>query len=123
MSDDVLADLEAALAMGDVLVIVRSGVAIAEVVGGPLRRGQEWLTIGEEGAGMSHVHVKTADVRALRFRHVEGRNAALEVLGAAGSVVLSVSFRRTNPTRAATFDQARLDLVRARFGHLSEVPA
>jgi hypothetical protein len=51
VTDDAVAQIEAALAQGDTLVIVRSGAAIAEVVGGPLRRGAEWLTLGDEAAG------------------------------------------------------------------------
>ncbi|MBI3637029.1 MAG: hypothetical protein HY216_12595 [Candidatus Rokubacteria bacterium] len=116
--DDVLALLEDALAFGDTLVVVRSGAAIAEVTGGPLRRGQEWLTLGDEGAGRSHVHVRMADVQALRFRQTEGRNAALDVLDGGASVILSLSFRGTNAARAERFDAERLAKIRARFGHL-----
>ncbi len=123
MTESVLAALEDALAFGDTMVIVRSGAAIAEVTGGPLRRGQEWLTLGDEGAGASHVHVKLSDIHALRFRHAEGRNAALDVFGAGGESLLSLSFRKTNPGRGETFDPDRLAAVRARFGHLTEVPA
>lgn len=123
MTEAVLTALEAAFALGETMVIVRSGAAIAEVAGGPLRRGQEWLTLGDEGAGASHVHVKLSEVHAVRFREAEGRNAALDVLGANGESLLSVSFRKTNPGRAETFDPERLAAVRARFGHLVEVPA
>jgi len=104
-------------------IIVRSAAAIAEVAAGPLRRGQEWLTLGDEGAGASHVHVKISDVRGLRYREQEGRNAALDVLGRDGAVILSISFRKTNPARAESFDPDRLAAVRAGFGHLAEVPA
>jgi hypothetical protein len=120
VTDDAVAQIEAALAQGDTLVIVRSGAAIAEVVGGPLRRGAEWLTLGDEAAGASHVHLRLADVRGVRYRDGGGRNAALDVLGPDGSPVLSVTFRRTNPGRAEAFDAARLDAVRARFGRLGE---
>jgi hypothetical protein len=123
MTESVLAALEDALAFGDTMVIVRSGAAIAEVTGGPLRRGQEWLTLGDEGAGASHVHVKLSEIHALRFRHAEGRNAALDVLGAVGESLFSLSFRKTNPGRAETFDPERLAGVRTRFGHLAEVQA
>ncbi len=123
MSDSVLALLEAALAFGDTIVIVRAGAAIAEVAGGPLRRGEEWLTLGDEGAGASHVHVKLSEVHALRFRHADGRNAVLDVLNAGGEAVVSVSFRKTNPGRSETFDANRLAILRERFGHLAEVPA
>lgn len=123
MTDDLIGTLETALAFGEVMIIVRSGAAIAEVAGGPLRRGEEWLTLGDEGAGASHVHVKISDVRGLRYREQEGRNAALDVLGADGATILSISFRKTNPGRGESFDPHRLAQVRDRFGHLAEVPA
>src|SRR5216684_1271994 len=123
MIDSVLAALEEALAFGDTIVIVRSGAAIAEVMGGPPRRGQEWLTVGDEGAGASHVHIKLSEIDALRFRHAEGRNAALDVLNANGEAIFSLSFRKTKPGRAETFDAERLATLKARFGHLAEVPA
>ena len=119
MSDELMATLEDGLAMGDTMVIVRSGGAIAEVTGGPLRRGREWLTLGDEGAGASHVHVRIADVHRLAYREAEGRNAALDVLDADGAVLLSVSFRKTNPASVDTFDPGRLARVRARFGELA----
>jgi len=123
MIDSVLAALEEALAFGDTIVIVRSGAAIAEVMGGPPRRGQEWLTVGDEGAGASHVHIKLSEMDALRFRHAEDRNAALDVLNANGEAIFSLSFRKTNAGRAETFDADRLATVKTRFGHLAEVPA
>jgi putative heme degradation protein len=123
MTDSTLAVLEQALAFGDTIVIVRSGAATAEVMGGPVRRGQEWLTVGDEGAGASHVHIKLSEIDALRFRQTDGRNAALDVLNANGEVICSLSFRKTNAGRAETFDADRLANVKARFGHLAEVPA
>lgn len=123
MTDDIVAALEEALALGETMVIVRSAAAIAEISGGPLRRGMEWLTLGDEGAGASHVHVRMADVRGLRYREQEGRNAALDVLGPDGTSILSLSFRKTNPARAESFDRDRLDEVRARFGRRAEVIA
>jgi hypothetical protein len=48
---------------------------------------------------------------------------ALDVLGPDATVILSVSFRRTSRARAETFDPVRLAAVKARFGHLAEVPA
>lgn len=123
MMDSTLAVLEEGLAFGDTIVIVRSGAAIAEIIDGPARRGQEWLTVGDEGAGASHVHMKLSEIDALRFRHAEGRNAALDVLNATGEAICSVSFRKTNASRAETFDPDRLAMVKARFGHLAEVPA
>ena len=123
MMESTLVVLEEALAFGDTIVIVRSGAAIAEVMGGPARRGQEWLTVGDEGAGASHVHIKLSEIDALRFRHAEDRNAALDVLNANGEAIFSLSFRKTNAGRAETFDADRLATVKARFGHLAEVPA
>ena len=123
MMESTLAVLEKALAFGDTIVIVRSGAAIAEVTGGPARRGQEWLTVGDEGAGASHVHIKLSEIDALRFRHTEGRNAALDILNANGDAIVSVSFRKTNPGRAETFDSERLTTLKSRFGHLAEAPA
>lgn len=123
MADDLLTTLETALALGDAMIIVRAAAAIAEVAGGPLRRGREWLTLGDEGAGASHVHVKISDVRGLRYREPEGRNAALDVLGSEGAVILSLSFRKTNRGRGEGFDPDRLAQVRARLGHLAEIPA
>lgn len=123
MTNSILAALDEAVALGNTLVVVRSGAAIAEVAGGPLRRGQEWLTLGDEGAGASHVHVKLSEIGALRFRHAEGRNAALDVLNTSGEVIFALSFRKTNPARAETFDADRLDTVKARFGHLVGVTA
>jgi heme utilization ChuX/HutX protein len=121
MIETVLATLEEALTFGDTIVIVRSGAAVAEVAGGPVRRGQEWLTLGDEGAGASHVHVRLSAIAAARFRHVDGRNAALDVLDAAGDSIVSVSFRKTNPGRAETFDAERLAALRRRFHHLAEI--
>ncbi len=118
-SPDVAALLESALALGDTMVIVRNGTAIAEVAGGPLRRGAEWLTLGDEGAGASHVHVKIADARTVRYREGAGRNAAIDLVGRDGAVILSVTFRHTNPDRAEQFDAERLAAVQARFGRLT----
>ncbi len=123
MMESTLVVLEEALAFGDTIVIVRSGAAIAEVMGGPARRGQEWLTVGDEGAGASHVHIKLSEIDALRFRHAEGRNAALDVLNENGETIFSLSFRKTNPGREETFDADRLATVKAWFGHLAEVSA
>ena len=119
MSEELMAALEDGLAMSDTMIIVRSSAAIAEVTGGPLRRGREWLTLGDEGAGASHVHVRISDVHSLAYRETEGRNAALDVLGPDGSVLLSIAFRQTNPESAETFDPDRLSRVRARFGALA----
>ncbi len=118
---DIIGVLEQAFSLGDIIVIVRANGAIAEVMGDlRLRRGEEWLTLGQEGA--SHVHVKAAEVQAVRFAHAQGRNAALQILGADGDILVQVSFRGTNPERAEAFRPERLEAVRAQFGHLAEVP-
>jgi hypothetical protein len=117
-------DIVAALGFGDTILIGRSTGAAAEVVGaGPLRRRQEWLPLDDEGAGASHVSLRIADVRDLRFRESGGRNAALDVLGPESGVIRSVSFRRIDPGRAGRFDSGRLAGVNARFGPLVEVAA
>ncbi len=110
--------LEEVLAFGDTTVIVRAAGAVAEATGGPVRRGQEWLTVGDESAGASHMHVKQSEIAAIRFRRAEGRNAALDVLNANGETICSLSFRKTNPGGADTFDSHRLAALTARFGHL-----
>lgn len=118
MKAPLLATLGEALELGDTLVIVRGNGAIAEVEGGPLRRGEEWLTLGQEPG--SHVHIKVAEVQALRYREVPGRNAALDLVGPGGHVIASISFRKTNPDRADGFEPDRLASVRACLGHLAE---
>lgn len=123
MTDEILAALDEALGLGETRVIVRSRAAIAEVAGGRLRRGDEWVTLGDEGPGGSHVHLKMADVGGLRYSQAEGRNAALDVLDPDGTVLLSVSFRKTNPGRAETFDRERLATVEARFSRFAEMRA
>jgi hypothetical protein len=123
VTESAVALLEAALAEGDTLVIVRAGSAIAEVVGGPLRRGAEWLTLGDDTTGASHVHVQLGDIRGIRYWEADGCNAALDVLGPDGRPILSLAFRGTNPGQAEAFDAGRLAAVRARFGRLGERPA
>jgi len=113
--------LEHALAVGDTLVIVRADGAIAEVEGGPLRRGEEWLTLGHEPG--SHVHLKLTELQGLRYRETPGRNAALDVLDRNGRVMASIAFRKTNPDRPEAFDPSRLASIRASLGHLAGATA
>lgn len=120
MREELVAVLEEALGPGDTMLIVRSAGAIAEVAGGRPRRGEEWLTLGDEGAGASHVHLRLSAIRGLRYRHSEGGNAALAVVGPDGGVILSVSFRRTNPARVDGFDAGRLAALRARFERFAD---
>lgn len=111
--------LESALAIEDTSLIVRSERAVAEIHGPlTLRRGPEWLTLGNDEG--SHAHVRTEDVKALCFRAPEGRGASLEVLGEAGTLLCKVSFRRTSPARPETYDRERAETLRARFFHLRE---
>ncbi|MCI0340325.1 MAG: hemin-degrading factor [Planctomycetales bacterium] len=115
--EGLLAILESALALGDVRAIVRSEGATAEIVGRfSLRRGEVWLTVGEESG--SHAHVRTADVRSLAYVRSEGRNAGLEVRGPEGRVLLKLSFARTNLAKPGDFDPARLDAVESLLGRL-----
>ncbi len=123
MMDEILAALDEALGLGETMVIVRSRAAIAEVAGGRLRRGDEWLTLGNEVPGGSHVHLKMEDVGGLRYSQAEGGNAALDLLGPDGTVLLSVSFRKTNPGRAEAFGRERLATVQARFSRFAEIRA
>jgi putative heme iron utilization protein len=116
MGTDVVAILDEALGLGDVIVVVRGPGSIAEVMGDlGLRRSGEWLMLGQEGG--SHVHLKAADLASARFVHLEGRNAALKFLDGSGAEMVQVSFRGTNPGRAERYDAARVEAVRARFGH------
>ena len=118
---DIVSILEEALRLGEIIVIVRANGAVAEVMGDlRLRRGEEWLTLGQEGA--SHVHVRIAEVQAVRFTQAQGRNAALQILGPDGGLLVQVAFRGTNPGHAEAFKSERLEAVRARFAHLAEVP-
>lgn len=111
-----LAALGAALAFEDVAVILRAPGAIAEITGPlPLRGGEQWLTIGQEGS--SHLHLRTADVAALRFSAAADANAALEVLGPDGGTLCKVSFRGTNARRAERYNAPFAAAVHERFGH------
>jgi hypothetical protein len=117
MDADALAALEAALSTSETNVVVRSASAIVELMGPlPMRLGQEWLTIGEEGK--NHVHVRMRDVAAVRFGAPANANAHLQVLAAGGEVILRVAFRATNPEKTDKFQPARRDELRRRFGHL-----
>lgn len=119
MSDiaEVLPALEEALAFSDTSIIVRTESAVTEIRGPlTLRRGPEWLTLGHEDG--SHVHVKTGDIREVRFRDPADRGAALEVLGEGGKLLCKVCFRRTNPARPNAYDRTRVEDLSARFLHL-----
>lgn len=119
MLRDAISLLDEAVALGDLIVVVRGPGSIAEVMGDlKLRRGEEWLTLGQEGT--SHVHVKAADLSSARFVHLAGRNAALKFLDGDGAEMVQVSFRRTNPQRAEHYDAARVEAVRSSFGHLGD---
>ena len=117
--DQIVAAIEAALAFVETSIIVRSPSAIAEVRG-PLtmRQGAEWVTLGEEGG--AHVHLRIQDGCRLRYTQPDEGNAALELLGYNGDVLCRISFRGTNPARAASYNRERATNVRVRFGGLEE---
>ncbi|MCG8424126.1 MAG: hypothetical protein MJE77_40045 [Proteobacteria bacterium] len=119
-AEDIVAVLSDALAFPDVRIIVRAhDAAIAEVIGPrAVGGGEQWLRIGEESA--SHVHLKRSAIRAVRFVQPDGRNAAVEVVGADQALLLRVSFGRTNPARAEKYLPERRRAVEARFGSLAE---
>jgi hypothetical protein len=113
-----VAELAAAIAEPDARVIVRTPSAIAELPGPlPLRTG-EWITLGTEG--QPHLHVRAADVCALRFSAPDDGNVALEVVDAAGTRVLRVAFVHTNPAKPS-YDAARRAQLVDRFGR-SDLP-
>jgi hypothetical protein len=117
--DHIIAALEAALAVVETSVIVRSAGAIAEVHGLlTVRPRAEWVTLGEEGG--THVHLKIQEGCRLRYTHPNEGNAALELLGVEGDVLCRVSFRGTNPARAETYNRERAANIRVRFGRLTE---
>jgi hypothetical protein len=100
----------------DARVIVRTDSAIAELVGPlPLRAGDagDWWTIGVEG--QPHIHVRAADVAALRLIAPLDGNVALEAVDAAGARVVRVSFVRTNPAKGDC-DRARRAALIDRYG-------
>lgn len=106
MTDDVFNLLRDALALDGTRCSVRTDGAIAEVLGPlELRRGDAWLTLGADGG--SHVHVRSADVAALRFTAPPDGNAALEVVNAAGARLCRIGFARADRERAVRL-----------FGHL-----
>ncbi|OQW37710.1 MAG: hypothetical protein A4C66_03060 [Nitrospira sp. HN-bin3] len=115
----IIAAIEAALAFGETSVIVRSAGAIAEVHSLlTLRRGAEWVTLGEEGG--THVHLKIQGGCRLRYTQPDEGNAALELLGPDGDVHCRVSFRGTNPARAESYNRERAANLCVRFGRLAE---
>jgi hypothetical protein len=116
--EEMLVALAAAAELAHASLVVRAGDAIAEVRGPlVLRRGAEWLSLGEESA--SHVHLKLDAVRGLRFRSPRDANAALEVLGPDGASLCRISFRGTNPSRTDAYEAERAEEMRARFGSLA----
>ena len=116
--DQLMAALETGLGFPDTSIIVRSACAIAEVRGPlPLRRGAEWLTLGEESG--SHVHVKADAIVDVRFCDPCDGNAALEVLARDGTVVCRISFRKTNAARVGNYDRERAERIRTNFRHLA----
>ncbi len=117
--EQILPSLEAALAVGETSVIVRSAGAIAEIHGlVTVRQGAEWVTLGEEG--QTHVHLKVEDGCRLRYTQPDEGNAALELLGPDGDVLCRVSFRGTNRAKMDTYCPERASKVHERFAGLAE---
>jgi hypothetical protein len=105
--------LARAVAEPDARVIVRTPSAIAELPGPLAFRAGEWLTLGVEG--QPHVHLRAADVHALRLHAPDDGNLALEAVDAAGARVVRVAFVRTNPQKADC-DRARRQQLIAWLG-------
>ena len=102
--------LRAALAEADARVVVRTPSAICELQGPlPLRAGDEWLTVGQEG--QPHLHLRAADLRDLRFAAPDDGNVALEVVDGSGARVVRIAFARTNPARPDCDSARRATLV------------
>jgi hypothetical protein len=115
---DLIGELEAALAFSHTAMIIRGPATIAEIRG-PLavRRGSDWLTIGEDGG--THVHLRAADIARCRLAVADNANIQLEVLDSAGATLCKVSFRNTNRSKENRFDAEHAARVQARFGHLT----
>lgn len=116
-NEDVLSVISDAVSLGETILIVRNGDAIAEVMGRhhySLLDG--WITIGQEKG--SHIHVKQADIAGLRFTSTHNEkpaNCGLEILGSDDRVLLKISFRRTNPN-GKDFDAEYARAVTERLG-------
>jgi hypothetical protein len=114
-----ISTLSEAAGLLETSLVVRSPGAVAEIRGPlPVRRGVEWLTLGEEGG--SHAHLRLADLHTLRFADPADRNAALEILADDGTVLCRLSFCGTNSARSESYDRARADRLRARFAAFRE---
>jgi hypothetical protein len=115
---DLIGELEAALAFAHTAMIIRGPAVIAEIRG-PLavRRGSDWLTIGEDGG--THVHLRAADIARCRLAVALNANMQLEVLDNSGATLCKISFRHTNRSKEDRFDAEHTACVQARFGHLA----
>ena len=117
MNKELLQILEQAVGEPDARVIVRNASAIAELVGPlPLRATGEWLTLGVEG--QPHVHLRVADIVALRLAAPSDGNVAVEVVSGEGERIARVAFSRTNPDGKG-FDAARRAALVDRYGALA----
>jgi hypothetical protein len=115
---DLIGELEAALAFAHTALIIRGPGVIAEIRGPlALRRGSDWLTIGEDGG--THVHLRAADIARCRLVLADNANIQLELLDGAAATLCKVSFRNTNRSKEARFDAEQSARVQARFGHLA----
>ena len=120
MSDaDLITELAAALEFPHTALIIRGPAIIAEIRGPlALRRGSDWLTIGEDGG--THVHLRAADIARCRLAVADNANIQLEVLDGAAATLCKVSFRHTNRTKADRFDAEHSARVRERFAHFAQ---
>jgi len=115
---DLIAELAAALSFSNTALIIRVPSLIAEIRGPlALRRGSDWLTIGEDGG--THVHLRAADVAQGRLVQSDTANLQLELLDSGGATLCKVSFRNTNPAKEERFDPELFARVTARFGHFA----
>jgi hypothetical protein len=114
---DLIAEVEAALAFPNTALIIRGPAVIAEIRGPlALRRGSDWLTIGEDQG--THVHLRAADIVRCRLVQAQAANLQLELQDAASTTLCKVSFRNTNAAKTERFDPELSAQVKARFGHL-----
>lgn len=115
----IVSALQSALRFGELSVIVRSPSAIAEVHGlQEVRKGSEWVTLGEEGR--SHVHLKIVEGCRLRYRQSEDKNMALELTGPDGEVLCRVIFQGTNSAKSDSYRPEHASKIRESFCWLGE---
>lgn len=92
---DILEDI---VRMPDILMIVKSGPAVAEIRshGLMLRSSKEWITIGEND-GPAHMHLKISGVHSIKFVREQKPNRtsySVRFLNDAGERVLAAFFTK-----------------------------